>query len=194
MGSDNQSRFPLILGRTLVVLSLAGACWLLHGLMASERLPERVEAQIRQVVTSAKILTYRDYGALIKDSREYQAVREEMEYYRNVADPGPPPSMLLHPIEYWKWRNLHKVYSEAKVMLETLQHKKQRIEERTNGLVKYPKKIELLSSYISPFALFWNQWIAPFLHLLLFLTLMRFGLRILLRMLIISGRLPKAKV
>ena len=188
-------RASLWLGRILVVLSLFAACLVLHDVVVSRQLPRRIREQIREVATSVRIVTWRDYQTLLKTSREYRKVRSEIEYYREkvLQDPGPPPSLWNVP-RYWEWRKQHLLHTNAKTTLETLEQTKRRLEEKTGGLVRHPNKIAFLASLVSPLRLFWNGWVAPVLHFLLALFLFRFALRILVRLLIIKGYFPKAKV
>jgi len=199
--------FGQILGATFLLI----ACVLLYSVLFSEKLPSTIKNAFNSLTVDFQVLTWRDLDSLKKDIREYQRNADLISILKqikaageNAINPGPPPPWY-HPYDrlvVWREKKdlydyLKKQAADAQPKLDNAHKTMSELVENTHGLVSHPDKIikaEAILNRLTPVRLFWNQWIRPGLHLALFLALICFAIKIILRTLVISERIPPTRV
>ena len=176
------------------VLVIAVALTMAWHLLYTEGLPSTIRQQIQRVGVTAKVATWNDLGDLKSKMQKIVDVRNQISELKKKASPGPEPDWLWHPIDHYLWSNHKEEYDAASAKLASLLNLEHELVQSTGDLANAPGKVLQVINSVGPLRVFWNEWVHPYLEVLLIFALLRFGFGLILRLLLISGLIPQTKL
>jgi hypothetical protein len=154
--------FP-ILAVIPIVLAL-----ILGGRLLSK--PPSISVLVDTVKSTATL--EQEYSLKVKEVTDW---RKQVERF----NPGPEPSRIWHPFDYWQWCLVNKAYEDAINAHDKATEELNQLEDRLSR-----DSWHKIKSFLGGI---WNTLFRPVFELLLMLALFSFGLRVGFRYMIMRG-------